>query len=785
MKVSKFFILLNFMFFYNLHAQIFVSASAAGLGNGSSWQNAFNDLQKAINTAKSGDQIWVKAGSYYPSLDRNGVKPSNPRNAVFVLKEGVKMYGGFAGFETSLSERNSDVNVTVLSGDIGAVNDDSDNIYSLLLCLDLTSSSRIDGFTISKANNNQPNALITIGGYDVAQRSGGAGWLLSSDIIIANNKFIGNKSTGIAGGLIVLHGSKPVFINNVFTANESVNQGGGIYASGSALSFDSCVFNDNYAGQGAAAYIVNNTEPGFISNCTFNKNKSKADGGALLFYTSDPLKRNDFIITDSKFDRNSCLSGGILNGLMTIATRGGAVYADRTNLNISRCSFTNSIIDFNSSGGAQGGAIDLGTDTSAKINKCLFINNKAVPRNTGTSASGGAVSSMSDFEISNCIFADNYAAGSAGAVEFTTTQSTKKQIVITNSVFYHNTAGRNAGAIYYGTSASSYPVGFTNLTFYGNSAQLQGGALYFSSFSELGQSTQVKNCIFEGNITNDLAYYGTFKNSNILASNNYHQTETSSQSVFYNAADPLGKDGIWATADDGLHVNLCSPLTDTGINEGLILPEMKNLWAENDQDITGGRRIKGKQPDLGAYESDINTAPVLSRPLPAISVHSGNEKIEIDLDAYFFIAAGSRNSYRLLSISPESGLYDAAIAGNVLTVSFHESKTGSGQINIEASNYCGLVSNETINVVAAPVLSREDFDNSNSLFIYPVPSMAEITVSGSSPVSSYKIINLLGQTVSSGVFDDRKADISKLATGVYYIEIKSGERSYTLKFIKR
>ena len=71
-----------------------------GLKNGSSWAHACDDLQRAIDGATSGDSIWVVGygtESYYNPAD-SGVDN-------FILKTGVKIYGGFAGDESTVSER--------------------------------------------------------------------------------------------------------------------------------------------------------------------------------------------------------------------------------------------------------------------------------------------------------------------------------------------------------------------------------------------------------------------------------------------------------------------------------------------------------------------------------------------------------------------------------------------------------------------------------------------------------------------------------------------------------
>jgi hypothetical protein len=77
---------------YNMfgeHPYIFVTQSGSGDGSGSSWVNAAT-LQTAVNNARNGQEIWVRAGTY----------PAN----IPAGKE-ISLYGGFAGNEGSRDER--------------------------------------------------------------------------------------------------------------------------------------------------------------------------------------------------------------------------------------------------------------------------------------------------------------------------------------------------------------------------------------------------------------------------------------------------------------------------------------------------------------------------------------------------------------------------------------------------------------------------------------------------------------------------------------------------------
>lgn len=79
---------------------IYVNIQATGLNNGTSWQNAYTNLQSALSNANANSEIWVAQGIYKPTSD-----PTN-REASFSLKNGLELYGGFVGTETQRSQRN-------------------------------------------------------------------------------------------------------------------------------------------------------------------------------------------------------------------------------------------------------------------------------------------------------------------------------------------------------------------------------------------------------------------------------------------------------------------------------------------------------------------------------------------------------------------------------------------------------------------------------------------------------------------------------------------------------
>lgn len=181
-----------------------------GTRDGKSWATADNVVQTAIGRAVSGDQVWV-AGR----LDNSYVYKENIH--ITRDKDGVLLYGGFAGTETALEQRNIASNQTILDGNhLGSV------VY-FDNCI--SPSNRLDGFTIRNGRGNelpgQPG-----GGY-----YGGGVLLYYSNATIENNTIAGNGDNvlGQLGGGIGAYGASGTIRNNTIKNNtiSGANWGGG------------------------------------------------------------------------------------------------------------------------------------------------------------------------------------------------------------------------------------------------------------------------------------------------------------------------------------------------------------------------------------------------------------------------------------------------------------------------------------------------------------------------------------------------------------------------------
>jgi len=97
---------------------IYVDQDATGDNDGSSWEDAYTELQPALENAAGSAEIWVAEGTYTPTYESS---LGDPRSATFQLRNGVALYGGFdpSVGDTGWEDRDWVKNVTILSGDIG------------------------------------------------------------------------------------------------------------------------------------------------------------------------------------------------------------------------------------------------------------------------------------------------------------------------------------------------------------------------------------------------------------------------------------------------------------------------------------------------------------------------------------------------------------------------------------------------------------------------------------------------------------------------------------------
>ncbi len=295
----------------------YVKQGGSGNKNGTSWTNASGDIQAMINTSNYGDQIWVAKGNYIPNRGADNLGTINngdKRKNAFVLKNGVKLFGGFAGNETSLNQRNiyNPQNKSTLNG--------GGYCYHVVYSVYDDRNTRLDGFTITGGKAILERNIVIVEGRKISRGDGAGMYASFSSPTVLNCIFEGNiasNGNGMGGGF---HNYKSApWIGNCIFRNNTANNGGGI-------GFRECVPRN-----------TNNLKP-VVNNCLFYNNKAiyrpgtrvAGFGGAIEPFSSD------VIINHCTFARN------------TAVQKGGAIYSTRINA-YSNIEIYNSIFKDNSS----------------------------------------------------------------------------------------------------------------------------------------------------------------------------------------------------------------------------------------------------------------------------------------------------------------------------------------------------------------------------------------------------------------------------------------------------
>ena len=503
---------------------LYVNDDATGANNGSSWADAYTSLQSALAAAQSGDQIWVATGVYYPTSGTN-------RSATFMLKNGVVLYGGFTGTETSLDQRDWQSNLTILSGDIDQndTNDDGNfiaetwshivgnNSYNVVRGSGVDSTAVLDGFIITagRANSDGPGNLgegggiyltsnaaptlrnLTLSGSRV-NRGGGLSATAGSRPTLTDVTFTGNRADLHGGGLYVVNGAatltRVTFEGN--RADHSNLSGGGLYADNSALTLIDVTFRNNTGGTGGGMYVVNGADTLVLDRVVFDSNTAGRTGGAYI-------SNSTATITNSTFISNSA-TGGQGGGLYVYPTShitltdvtfagnqansdGGGIFLFKDNTLVG----TDLTFHDNVSGRWGWGGGLGGVKSNVTLTRAVFENNTDSGLGGGGLYLGDSFYGASTATLEDVIFTGNTSTdGGGGGIEFT-----RGTLTIRRGLIAGNTAANAAGGGLYlsgdGTSAT-----LENVTVSGNTANsgFGGGGIYHG-----GLSLTLRNVTIAGN----------------------------------------------------------------------------------------------------------------------------------------------------------------------------------------------------------------------------------------------------------------------------------------------
>ncbi|MFQ5411703.1 MAG: right-handed parallel beta-helix repeat-containing protein [Phycisphaerae bacterium] len=310
-------------------------------GNGcTSWADACPDLQTALGLAGPGDAIWVADGTYRPA------GPGGDRAATFQLNNGVALYGGFDGTETTLAERAGLFDRTILSGDLNG-NDGpgfaniTDNSRHVVTVVGPNAITILDGFAITGGNS-----------VDFPQDGGGGMLIDGSSPAVRNCRLLENAAP-VGGAILNTYHGAPTFTNCRFSGNAAAAGGAMYNGLGTGTIVTHCTFSGNSASRGGALFNTEGSTP-IVINSRFSGNAANR-GGAM-----ENTNFSDTTVINCTFSGNS-------------GDLGGALFHNSANSTVTNCIFwnnpggailfaTNSIVTYSNVEGGFVGAGNIDAD---------------------------------------------------------------------------------------------------------------------------------------------------------------------------------------------------------------------------------------------------------------------------------------------------------------------------------------------------------------------------------------------------------------------------------------
>ncbi|MHC4644517.1 MAG: Ig-like domain-containing protein [Planctomycetota bacterium] len=536
----------------------YVDADATGTDDGSSWADAFNDLQDGLVAAQSGQEIRVAEGIYRPNL---GIwVESGGRRATFQLINGVTIKGGYAGFgEADPHARDIDKYETILSGDrygndvevddpcdLLAESSRGENSYHVVTGSGTDETAVLEGFTITAGNAKGSSHPHNIG----------AGMIIETGSpTLIDCSFTANSA--LQGGGLANQSARPALNKCTFSSNQAESGGGGMSSdTNSSATVTDCEFRDNVAefGGGMRNYDSN----GVVTNCTFSGNRAEC-GGGMHNQSSSPT------VTGCSFTGNS-------------AVWGGGMRNNNSSPTVTNCTFSGN-------SATNGGGQENEGNGIPTVTNCTFNGNSA-------DYGGGVLNFSSSPTVTNCTFSGNSAGQYGGG-----TLDYQNSPTLANCAFSGNRAALGGGAM--GLEGSTAVV--TNCTFRGNLAVSGSTVACDSEPQQNASDVAITNCIlWDGS-------NGIWNNDGSTISITYSDVEGGWAGSGNMDADPCFVDGGYWDAngtpgdsnddfwlDGDYHLQPDSPCIDAG--------DPCYVADANEFDLDGNPRVVGNIIDMGAYE---------------------------------------------------------------------------------------------------------------------------------------------------------------------------------------
>jgi|GEM_PF-1017259 len=508
------------------------------------------------------------------------------------------------------------------------------------------------------------------------------------------------------------NGSGAISVSGITCRNgRAANLGGGlaINTNNGAISLLNCEIRDNVSARSAGgAYLGGLNGDIRVANCVVDGNSvdpvTGDDGGGLDIYvdvggTADISLLNSTITNNSVGECPSAVGSPDGAGVFMYHLGSGSTITVSSNTISNNTAlggpaglylratldanlvFNGNTLSGNNAGrtavGASGGGahVQLERGTAAITNN-LFLDNRAI----GPYANGGGF----DFEVSatgscrllNNVFAGNSAQQHGGGLSLNAGPGLTQAIVAGN-LFVNNQAGTTDGSGGGLILNAECDVTMANNTFHGNSAAGAGGLGFYSEGA--GNALSIANDMYRGNTPDAIGNLGvgtiaaTYSNIQGGSGQPYFGAGCiDAAPLFFNATNPPGADGVYATVDDGLHLTALSPSSNTG-STAAVPPSLLT-------DLAGQLRVQGGAVDMGAYEGQASTPTTHSITL-AVSPSGGGTTIPAagahSLSSPTIITAVPADGYSFAGWTVTDGLTAAAPGSLATTLTFDRDGTAT------------------------------------------------------------------------------------------------------------
>lgn len=283
-----------------------VPNSSAKQRDGLSWATALTDLQAAIEIASvSKAAVWIKAGTYRPAK-------RDDRIAAFILYDGVKLHGGFAGTETALDQRRASGRRTVLSARTATGGYRFPHVLYGADDVLLDSLTVRDGQATGFTYDGKGGGLLAYrAGKKFLPRESAVGFTMT----IQNCRFEANVA--LEGGAIYAFGKAALTVTDtVFAGNRAQFGGAVVDREGTKSTFRQSSFVGNQAAQnGGATYEDYGSHVAF-ERATFERNQARYQGGAMYVLSrASQLEATVVSVDRSRFSLNRARTGASIYNL--------------------------------------------------------------------------------------------------------------------------------------------------------------------------------------------------------------------------------------------------------------------------------------------------------------------------------------------------------------------------------------------------------------------------------------------------------------------------------------